>query len=491
MKKQDSDSASQGAADFVPLEAELLPVKEKKRRDGGRDGQQTVRFQTVVAVAVPVVLALALAGVCIWSSEEQRRSAERAQTLETMVQSGYRQAFYELSDNVNGISTALKKLRVTASSARHILLLADVWRLSGAAVASMGNVPNAHVDAYALNSFLVRVGDYAHVLTQRILAGGVLMQEDYEQLDALYEASVKIGGELSNRIASDDFPLQSLDADNYYSAADAGGGEEQEDRDSISDYPTLIYDGPFSESNEETQARGLSEGEIDEAAARQKALDYLGGGALTGSGAEDGVIPVYGFFGKDGSGRNVELTVTKQGGAVLWMMAETAGGEDGVPDEKTVQTMRDAAKAFLDAHKYSGMEATYAQFYDGVGVFNFAATQDGVILYNDLIKVYVERASGAVCGVDANNYLMMHKSDRVLPQAQLTREEAQQCVSESLEVASVRLALIPKTASTETLCYEFKGTCRGSEFIVYVNAASGAEEEIFEIINAEDGQLVV
>ena len=104
--------------------------------------------------------------------------------------------------------------------------------------------------------------------------------------------------------------------------------------------------------------------------------------------------------------------------------------------------------------------------------------------------MYVERASTAVCGVDANNYLMMH-TFRTPPAAQISQEEAATLVNESLAVASVRLALIPKTAATETLCYEFTGTCDGAEFIVYINAVTGAEEDVFEIINAEDGQLVV
>lgn len=55
----------------------------------------------------------------------------------------------------------------------------------------------------------------------------------------------------------------------------------------------------------------------------------------------------------------------------------------------------------------------------------------------------------------------------------------------------MRLALIPKTALTEVLCFEYKGTCMGASFIVYINARTGAEEDIFEIIDSEDGQLVV
>ncbi len=475
------------------------------------------RYKGVIAILVPVVLALALAGVCIWASEQQRAAEAHAVQLENHVQTAYRQAYYQLSDNVNDMQTALRKLQVTGSPSQHVLLLADVWRLSGAAAANMGNIPVAHADTADMNAFIVRVGDYAHVLAQRILNGGVLTQDDYETIGELYEAGVRVGNEIKSKLDGDAVPVQALDADGYYGGAEPGaeqatggerggaanGGEDtgnagantqtatnEKSEDAVSDYPTLIYDGPFSESNETAKPRGLPDGEIDAAKAREIALSYIGGGTLQDTGLEAGTIPVFGFAGSDRNGRGVEITVSQQGGAVLWMMAEVSAGEDGVPDADTTKRMRDEAKAYLDKHGYAGMEATYAQFYDGVGVFNFAATQNNVILYGDLIKVYVERATGAVCGVDANNYLMFHCA-RQLAEPAITQEEAAANVSERLQVESVRLALIPKTNSTEALCYEFKGTHGGTSFIVYINALTGTEEQIFEIIDSEDGQLVV
>ena len=123
-------------------------------------------------------------------------------------------------------------------------------------------------------------------------------------------------------------------------------------------------------------------------------------------------------------------------------------------------------------------------------MLNCASTKDNVILYGDLVKVYIERASSRVCGIDANNYLFSH-GERTLQAPALTQEEAQDRVSEALQIQSVRLALIPKTPNVEILCYEFKGSCGGTSFIVYVNALTGAEEEVYEIINSDEGELVV
>ncbi len=439
------------------------------------------KFATAIAFAVPVLMAIALTAVCIWGS----RTAAEAESLEREIQAVYRQNVYELADNVNDLQTTLKKLRVTASGSQHVLLLSDVWRLSGAAAANLAVIPRAHVDTAELNAFLVRVGDYARTLETRILSGGVLTGEDYETITSLYKASAGVGAELMERLSTDDFPVSSLDTEGYYTSENDGQSEE-----SIADYPTLIYDGPFSESVEKAEARGLPAGEVDENTALERARSFLGGGELAPAGLTDGKIPAWSFSGTDAEGRAVELQITRQGGLVLWMMAQTEGGPDTPPNVSDTAAYKSVAKAWLDSRGYTGMEATYAQYYAGTAVLNFAATQDGVLLYSDLIKVYVSRENCAVIGVDATNYLFSH-TQRELPAELISEDAARYCVSDGLDIQSVRLALIPKTALTEVLCYEFKGSCMGASFIVYINALSGAEEQIFEIIDSEEGQLVV
>lgn len=483
-----------------------------EHQETGRDRARLAR--RIVAIAVPVVLAAALVVACVWGAEQ----SARAETLEQGMQSVYRQAFLQLSDNVHDMQVSLKKLTVVSSPKQHVLLLDDVWRLSGAAEANLASLPVSHPDAEQFNRFVVQTGDYARALSTKILSGAVLQQEDRDQLAALYEASVQTAAELERRLQEDDFPLAAMTGDGFYSPTaggdgtaatsgsdstsgeDEGGqagaegqngnaGQGNEDEESISNYPTLIYDGPFSESTEKAEPRGLPEGEVDQNAALQAAAQYVGG-SLQVSGEADGSIPTYEITGTDADGRGVELAVTRQGAQVLWMMTQTEGGAEGMPDEAESARMRDAAKAYLDARGYDGMEATYAQFYAGVAVYNFASVQGDVILYPDLVKVYVERQSGKIVGVDAYNYLFSH-TERQLSAPAVTEEEARERVSEALEIASVRLALIPRTTVTEVLCYEFKGTCGGADFIVYINAVTGDEEEVFEIINSDEGQLVV
>ena len=50
--------------------------------------------------------------------------------------------------------------------------------------------------------------------------------------------------------------------------------------------------------------------------------------------------------------------------------------------------------------------------------------------------------------------------------------------------------MIPTDDMGEALCYEFVGTNGGDSFYVHINAETGEEEDILQIIDAEDGTFV-
>ena len=264
---------------------------------------------------------------------------------------------------------------------------------------------------------------------------------------------------------------------------------QYKDSDDIAQFPTLIYDGPFSESSEKLQPMGVSGAEVDQGTAEQRA-ERITGLDMTFAGENQGQIPAYDFSFSDDSGNWAEASITKQGGMLLYYMSAASGNAEGKPDEEMGRKYRDTAQAKLKELGYENMQSTYAQYYGGVAVINFAAAQDGVILYSDLIKVWVDRENNRVCGIDARNYLFSHRP-RELSQPAVSREEAQSMLSANLAVQSHAMALIPVTPETEVLCHEFKCTLGEDSYILYVNAKNGQEEQIFKIIDSEDGQLVI
>jgi germination protein YpeB len=387
------------------------------------------------------------------------------------------------------------------------------------------------------NAFLVRLGDYSQSLTKKIMHGQPILDEDRSQLEALHNACAGLSQRMRQKLENGEFSVALIDTDGYFSAslpnesegttgpaetgagntqgpeASAGGGQQnnnssgteteqskdraegpkgagENEQEGQQKYPVLIYDGPFAESVDKLQPKGLRGKDVSSDEAMQTALKIAGDAQLTYSGESQSTIAAYNFSGSYPDGRFVEVSVTKKGGDILWFMSAATGGAEGVPDKNTADGYKKSAAEFLKKNGFGDMQSAYAQFYSGICLINFAAVQNGVILYSDLVKVWVDRETSKIVGLDARNYRFSH-TWRDLPQLKISKQEATDLLSENLEVKDVQLALIPITPQTEKLCWEFKGTFSGESYIVYINALTGDEEQIYRIIDSESGQLVI
>ena len=111
-------------------------------------------------------------------------------------------------------------------------------------------------------------------------------------------------------------------------------------------------------------------------------------------------------------------------------------------------------------------------------------------MYPDLIKVKVALDNGDVLGIETTGYLNSHE-ERNLPVVKISKEESKKNINPKLEVASEGLAVIPTEFQTEIFCWEFKGKVDDTEFLVYINAETGREEDILIIQNTPDGILTM
>lgn len=444
------------------------------------------------AFILPIVLTVALLGALAWGILQSRKALSYERYLSGL----YTKSYDELVVNMGALETNFSKMMVAASPRQYTLLLSDIWHTTGQSTSVLGQIPTSYGDYSELNRFLVQAGDYSRQLTKQVTRGLPLTEQDMQQIASMQGCAAKLTQQLR---AAQDGELPEFVA--LAAAGDYYGGEQANTTLSFSEsepedkYPALIYDGPFSDSTEQTEPKALSSETFDENSAMARAKEFLGSelsGELSRIEDENGRIPAYGYSGKTKD--NLELTIfmTKQGGKCLWMSLNPAQPLKDVPppDAQTMKKLSESGTAYLQAKGFGKCEATYAQYYNGYVVINFAALQDGVLLYNDLIKVWIDQNSYRITGIETRGYLFCHVT-RNIPKAEITPEEAQMEISESLEVKSVKLAVIPLNPQDERLCYEFKCNFGGDEYIIYVNAVSGMEEQIFKIINSEDGQLVL
>ena len=114
---------------------------------------------------------------------------------------------------------------------------------------------------------------------------------------------------------------------------------------------------------------------------------------------------------------------------------------------------------------------------------------------NDSGHLLVRMDTGDIVGLEANNYWTNHTVRENLTPA-LSAEEAQRFVSGRLTVEGSRLCVIPvddgmNTGVTEKLCWEFSGTWSSSRYLVYIDAQTGAEEQVLKVVTGNDGTLTM
>jgi germination protein YpeB len=135
------------------------------------------------------------------------------------------------------------------------------------------------------------------------------------------------------------------------------------------------------------------------------------------------------------------------------------------------------------------MELSYSSRFEGILTANFAAVQDGVVLYPDLVKVQVSLADGTVIGLEAANYLMNHVN-RALALPKLTEADAIGRIGGALTPVSARLCVIPENEA-EFLCYEVRATSGADTFLAYIDAETGVERRLMQVISDEGGAKVM
>ena len=404
----------------------------------------------------------------------------RAVQLERTIEAARQQAFYSLMDGMQDVELNLSKLLVSATPRQGAVLLSRVAMQAGEAQGSLSQLPLEGEVIQASAKFVNQVADYSRSLTADVADGRTFSDEDLTQLEALMSHSALLNNQLREMVDTV--------SSSYWTSTDESQAPplvNAMDTQNVSEYPTLIYDGPFSDGKQEGQARGLEDRAYTAEEALQRAIDFIGKDQVTLSARTSdtgGPVASYGFVLDTSDGR-LTVHVTQKGGSILWIIPETANYEASLSLEDCVGR----AKAFLASHGYGEMESSYYQQYDGLAVINFASVQDGVLLYPDLIKVQVRMDTGAIVGIEANNYLMNH-TQRTLSQPQLSMEDARDMVSSRLSITKERLCVIPHMQQ-ELLCYEFVGTWSDSEFLIYIDALTGREVEILKIIDAENGRL--
>ena len=423
------------------------------------------------------------------------RCAVNKDKLDTSLANNYDRAFFELSDYVSDIDVLLTKAQLAGTPAQLASISNEIFMQAAEAKSCFGDLPQQDVNLEKTAKFLSQVGDYTYVLSQNMINGQEISQEEYTTLAKLNDYASELSrslGEIEARIYKGEISFNTAYGTNIITRALAAEdilGDLENVEKAFEGYPSLIYDGPFSEHIENAESVMLKDAdEVSKKQALKKAKEFIGekaDGLEFETEMNNTAIECY-VFSKNTDKEQLSVTVTKKGGYILYFI-----------DNRDVREMnynKDSATAvaydYLVNHGFTDMKSSYFEITDNTATINFAYSQNGIKMYPDLIKVRVALDTGEVTGIECKGYLMNHK-DRGVMSATISEEEAKANISTNLSVNAVSLSVVPKDSLREVLCYEFHGTYKDKNFIIYVNAENGREEEILLLLESETGVLTV
>ena len=407
---------------------------------------------------------------------------------QAMVSQGYYQCYEEFATYNQNIDTNLSKFFVSNSKAEQQRLLIKVTEDSLLAEENLQRLPLLTSSKHSTTKIINQIGDYAKYLNNKLIDGLNITLEEKDNLYRLYEYNksikeglIKISSELKNGAKIEKIFEQNNVGDKVFL--------ELEDRAVV--YPQLIYDGPFSDGLNTKKAKGLSGKEISESQAEKVFKGIFASYKLNQHqvvGEFNGQIKCYNLNAKDEFGNDLYAEISKVGGKLISFNYQREC--DSQNELISLSECEKIGLKFLSEQNLDNMKAVWKEDNGEMVTINYAYTQGGVVVYPDLVKLNICKKSGIVFGLEGTNYYLNH-TQREIANATLSAEQALNKVSENLQVEQVRLALIPKGNDKEVLTYEISGENNDGYYFVYINATNGKEEQIFMVVDTEQGELLI
>ncbi len=440
-----------------------------------------VKKQTIVKIVSFLSVALLVIGG-FWIGEYNKN-----QQYLLMIENQYSRAFEQLNSSLNSVSIAMQKMAYVSSAKKMGALSAEIFSEAELAKTALSELPMGQSNISTIYRFLSQVGNYTLSVSKNITNENGVSSKQREELKKLSQTANEVTQVIN------DSGIEHNNAEKWAKAIEDGlnnvvdeeslAASLTELEENLADYPTLIYDGPYSDHILEKQplmttaAVEYSQNEAQDIASKVAGADNK----LRFEDMQGGKIECYRFVDN-----NINVAVSKRGGYVVYMRKNRVVGENLLSYEQALLK----AKRFLQEMQIYNMTDTYYYTDNGVCVINFAYLDGQTICYTDLIKVGVAMDTGEIMLLETAGYLTNH-TERAFKTAEFTIEQASEKISSDLEIAESAIALIPTDSGGEVRCYEFLCKAQDSqEILVYINMLTLEEEQIYILLKSDGGTSV-
>ena len=411
----------------------------------------------------------------------------RAKSMGYTMELEYNRIFTELTEYVDDIEISLLKGQVVSTPRQMAKLSAELYTQASAAKANLTLLPMDGKQLEKTSEFLSQVGEYATCLSEKMLRGEELSEKEIKTMQELKSYANKLRQGFDKMLLDINEGRMSFSEEKRNLPGVMGGGktamasELMMLEEEFHNYPSLIYDGPFSQ-HLTLKKPVFIEGkpEITQKQAISRAEKFTGSKDVSVVKIE-GKLPSYSI-----SGNKTTVEFTRSGGVLLMLIKDRHTGEEKLSRED----VKSKAEAFLRDNGYENMKESYYEKRDGSIVINYAYYQDEYMVFPDLVKVKVALDDGEIIGFESRGYVTNH-TYRTIPEPKITEEQAMKNVNKNLKIMGVSKAIIPLESGNEACCYQIKGEVSDKHFLMYVNTQTGYTEDVQILLESENGTLAV
>lgn len=470
------------SADYEEEKQDLKSnVRENNKTKRKSNAQKAMPWLIVTIVSLLIILTCVL----IAYYQVYNSSKQNANILEGV----YTSSYYSMVDNVNNLSVDLSKYSTLNTRQTKINTIQDMMSDCNYILAGLSILPIDEENVVAATKFFNQVNgvceSYIAVLNknenlnieQELLFDkiGLVVNEIKSNFNKQNEGMYDTGFNFVDASVFDNTGMNELSA---------GMGDLTSE---TIQYPSMIFDGPFSTALETSVVKGLSEQEVS----REEAKEYLKNTVFKNREINlefvhetNGDIQTY-DFDIEVDGKSFDAQVSKRGGLLITLSGYAEGGDPIM----SVEEAKEMAKTFANNIGFENMDVVWQELNKNVVYINLTPIENNVILYPDLVKVKVDLTSQEIIGFEAVNYALNH-IDRNFEKI-LEPSECENVLGFDYEIIKVSNCIIRLESGKEISAYEFITERIDGVYFYYINSQSGEIAKTMKLVNIKNVEKLI
>lgn len=436
----------------------------------------------VIVITVAVLMSLGLIALAVALGVIATKNETLTSDKSNIKLASFAHSYYDVVEQTSDMKTKIDKILVSNEAKMQNEMLYDLWKSCELTQRNLSNMSSQDAGVNRLQQFVNQLGDFSHSIAMSHGTTELITskeQNTFNKEKDILDDIVKALGKVQYKVENGEFEV------NFENMSKEIKTIFTNFTDPSVDYPKMIYDGPFSDSLKDVKAKFLKGNKITPEKGKDILMKNLTKGA-TAKYVGDGFADLETFnYAVELNGKHCTFQLTKDSGVLLLMTANRQVGKKAISEDEGVKK----ALHFAEQFGFPNMQSVWITSYDNIFYVNLAPVENGIILYPDLIKIKVASDNGDILGLDSRNYIYNHEN-RNLSKDIISVQDAESKLKENSKVTSKRLTLVPISAQTEKLCYEFCMQKDGYYF-VYIDAHTGEEVKILFVVDSQNGRLLV